>query len=247
MKARLLAPIPVPQGSTFPGRLALADSLALAWSSVLAVEHAPKEAGAAACAAAPSIVESQDDVGSRTSVAPRRVAGAVIAATRTHCDAAKPWFADVPCSVVLDCDDHLCTEKELTKQFESWVTAAKTPLVDFTREPNYGDAMAPSEPPRQEVVSLALAYLAGPLDREIIVRNARRRYEVVTSGVDTECDAEEGGAGAPCKCTHFNIGWDVCGVAAKDTRGVVDTCGFHIDDSNKRVDDFRRVQSARDR
>lgn len=242
LTARLMAPIPKFPSSAVPGRLAPSDSLALAWAAVIGVDRAPREAGRAACAAAQTLVDSQDDVGSKSTVAPRRVAGAVIAATATRCEAVKPWLAEVPCSSIVDCGDHLCTDKELAPLFLHWREATKTPLTDYTREPRGdGESMAPPEPPRPEVVRLALAYLLGPLDREVTIRNARRHYDVAEPDIATACDDEHVSAGTPCKCGRIFNGDFVCELEAKETRGSVDACGFHIDDAHKRIDDWRRV------
>ncbi len=189
---------------------------ALDWAMPIATMHKPADAGAAACAFVASA--SPDD---------RReeLAFTAIAVSKTKC-AAMRTLSPVPCNSWLDCDAGLCTASELQGSFDSW----------HLDKPESTDAgvrtRAPSRPRHDPV--LAAMYASGPLPREMVLRNARRHYEL-DLGIGPSCDTAQG-AGTPCHCT--TLPWEtpeLCNIPLDGGRLVVEHCSLRADDREKRV------------
>lgn len=216
-------------------KLAVSHRQALEWSAVIAVKKSPAAAGAAACATAPGTAEGSDEYGS--GVVPRRVAAAVIAVTKTKCDAARAWLVPPPCGEDLDCDGGLCSPKEIGERLDDWAAQATWELDGGARPP-------PSLLPKQRPTLLGYAYSQGPLDREIALRNARRHYAQNDAGGIPRCDDRDAGNGTPCVCEEFSLPFTICGMSSSDTRGEYGSCEFRVDDAKKRLVDVKRVCSG---
>ncbi len=212
--------------------LALSHRMALEWAAVIAVTKAPVAAGHAACAAAPAAVEGGEHYGA--GVSPRRTALAVLAATKTKCDAARAWLATPPCGADLDCEGVLCPSTEVLPKLQAWAAQGAQPL-------DGGSRPSVTDPPPSRMTLLAFAYSQGPLDREITIRNARRHYEWADAGDVPSCADQDAGNGTPCRCDSTTVEWTLCGTPAATTRTRYEACSFHIDDAKKRLDDVRRV------
>ncbi|MBX3191069.1 MAG: hypothetical protein KF819_28995 [Labilithrix sp.] len=213
------------------------NARALFSSAAIGVTRAPAEAGAAACASAQALSNASEaarDALGRPGA--RSVAASVLAATKTKCDAAKGWLDPPPCSASLDCDGGLCSASDLDVDLDAWTRGATAELDGGARETSI-------VPPSGERALLAFAYAQGALDREIVVRNARRRYAWPDDQL-VRCDDEAAANGTPCTCTASLTPWVYCAVDAGTTRTSHETCAFHFDDANRRIDDVRRKCEA---
>lgn len=217
-------------------QLTVSHRYALEWAAVIATKRSPAAAGAAACANAPAAPEGSDEYGSG-GVVPRRVAAAVIAVTKTKCEAARAWLEPPPCGEDLDCDGGLCSEKEIAGRLEAWAGQGDLGLDGGARPP-------PSLLPLQRPTLLGYAYSQGPLDREISTRNARRHYAQADGGDVPQCDDEDAGNGIACFCDERSLPFTICSMPVAKTRGEYGPCAFHIDDAKKRIDDVKRVCSG---
>ncbi|MBS2020565.1 MAG: hypothetical protein JST00_47355 [Deltaproteobacteria bacterium] len=216
-------------------RLAVSQREALEWAAVIAVKKAPAAAGAAACATAPGTAEGSDEYGS--GVVPRRVAAAVIAVTKTKCDAARPWLEPPPCGEDLDCDGGLCTPKQIGDRLDAWAAQGAWELDGGARP-------SPSLLPHQRPTLLGYAYSQGPLDREIALRNARRHYAQSDAGGIPRCDDRDAGNGSPCFCEEYSLPFQICSMPTSETHGEYGPCAFRLDDAKKRLVDVKRVCSG---
>lgn len=240
----LKRPVSIPQplsgndagGGAATAQLAVSHQLALEWAAVIAVKKAPVAAGAAACGTAPGTQQGSSEYGS--GVAPRRVAAAVIAATKTKCDAARAWLDPPPCGDEVDCDGGLCSEKEVTFGLDQWAAQGASALDGGAR------GESPALLPTQPRALLGVAYAQGPLDRETTIRNARRHYAQSDGGGIVRCEDEDAGNGTPCVCTDYSLSFTLCSMPSSKTREEKGACSFHVDDAKKRLDDVKRVCSG---
>lgn len=84
-------------------------------------------------------------------------------------------------------------------------------------------------------------YARGPLPREVVLTNERRKYPVENAdGGLSACSDDALDAGAPCACAELPA-WGRCNVAASETRVRYGFCSGHFDDRKKRIDDVRRA------
>lgn len=217
-------------------QLTVSHRYALEWSAVIAAKTSPAAAGAVACANAPAAPEGSDEYGSG-GVVPRRVAAAVIAVTKTKCDAAKAWLEPSPCGEDLDCDGGICSEKEIAGRLDKWADQGAGGL-------DGGSRSAPSLLPLQRPTLLGYAYSQGPLDREIAIRNARRHYAQADGGNVPQCDDEDAGNGIACFCDERSLPFTICSMPVTKTREEYGPCSFHVDDAKKRIDQVKRVCSG---
>ncbi len=195
---------------------------ALEWAMPLASNARPAETADAACAWLAGSAAND----------PRRVlALAAVGASNTRC-AAVASLTPAPCDPSLDCDAGLCTARELAPAFASWRKIGE-PLGDAgARRPG-------PVTPNGSTSLLAATYALGPLPRELVIRNARRHYELERTTENPGC-GERMNAGAPCTCEALDPDREwLCDLPLDGGRMQIDHCSLRADDR------LRRVGSAR--
>jgi hypothetical protein len=89
---------------------------------------------------------------------------------------------------------------------------------------------------------LGAAYAQGPLDREVVMRNARRHYVVdaPAGGATVSCD-DQLADGTPCTCREtMTYSDELCALPSDRTTVNVRRCALKIDDAHRRFGDPRR-------
>lgn len=200
---------------------------ALVWSALIATEKEPAEAGAIACKAAGGGQRHDPRGGAKSVVA------WILGRTGTSCDAVTPWLTPAPCSPYLDCDGGLCSKAELGADMARW-TEALALDGGLRADPN----VPASDNDR---IAVFAAHARGPLPREIILPNERRRYPFANADAGLpSCSEAQLEVGAPCICTEIR-GAQRCKVPVSETRVRDGYCAGRFDDAKKRIDDVRRI------
>lgn len=198
---------------------------ALVWSALLAAKASPKESGAVLCEAA-SAPPPIDWPKERESIM-----AALLGQTKTKCAAAvNTWLEHPPCNFLIDCDAGLCTESELAADLEGWDTGLDAGVR--------GD---PAVPDRDRAI-LRAAYAAGPLPKELVVRNQRRRYDRPDASMLLDCNDDRLEAGAACQCGIQTL--TVCEIGSDERIIEQRECTMRIDDAHKRLEVGHRTCEA---
>jgi hypothetical protein len=220
-----------PPGTIGTGRMAGPDAIprfAHVWAAVLASDKNPKEAAAAACAAAPGLA------GAPRESTERRIVTELLVRAGSSCPAIHEWLEPPPCEASLDCDGGLCNLGELARDTERWREAARS-------GPD-GDAGIRFEPglAGEARMLLAIALLEGTLPRSLRIPNERRRYPFADAGDRARCEDATLDAGAPCRCGELPE-YERCHLGLEETRLRYGYCSVRVDDAHRAMADAVRA------
>ena len=189
----------------------------LLWAAIVATEKRPTAAGALACAAADKPSALND-----------AIVGTILGRTSTACEAVKSW--PVPCGLMLDCEDHLCTHAELLGETSVWHDLVTAAPEKQREEPAFVGG------PRITLFATYASYPGSPLPPAIAIPNARRFYPLADPGEDRPWCHKATDAGTPCRCNDLHF-LARCELPETETRLKYAGCSVHFDDVHRKIDD----------